>query len=90
MQNQKVCFIGLGVMGAPMAGHVANAGYPTTVFNRSAEKMSDWAAKYPGRAADSLRTAVSDADIVLMCLGNDDSVESTLIEGGVIESMPAG
>lgn len=90
MNKPNVTFIGLGVMGAPMAGHLAEAGLATTVFNRSPQKATNWAEQYGGTAAINLKQAVHDADIVLMCLGNDQSVESTLIEGGVIGAMKAG
>ncbi len=94
MKTQKVCFIGMGVMGAPMAGHVAKAGHAVTVFNRTAAKATDWASNYSGAASADLHSAVENADIVLMCLGNDQSVEETLLgQGGVkgaMQSMRSG
>ncbi|MCP3955983.1 MAG: NAD(P)-dependent oxidoreductase [Desulfobacterales bacterium] len=91
MTKQTVCFIGMGVMGSPMAGHVANAGHPTTVYNRTQEKANAWAAKYPGIAAVDLPSAVGEADIVLMCLGNDQSVEDTLSgRNGAMVAMRPG
>ncbi len=87
MNDPKVCFIGMGVMGAPMAGHLVKAGLETTVFNHSAEKANEWAAEYGGQAAADLRSAVSDANIVFLCLGDDQSVASTLINGGVISAL---
>ncbi len=91
MTKQTVCFIGMGVMGSPMAGHVANAGHPTTVYNRTQEKANTWAAKYPGIAAADLPSAVGEADIVLMCLGNDQSVEDTLSgRNGAMVAMRPG
>lgn len=91
MTKQKVSFIGMGVMGSPMAGHIANAGHPTTVYNRTQEKADSWAAQYPGTAADSLQSAVQEADIVLMCLGNDQSVEETLLgDQGAMTAMCKG
>ena len=91
MTKQNVCFIGMGVMGSPMAGHVANAGHPTTVYNRTLEKAEAWAAQYPGTAANNLQSAVQDADIVLMCLGDDHSVEATLTgDQGAMAAMRAG
>jgi 3-hydroxyisobutyrate dehydrogenase len=91
MTKQNVCFIGMGVMGSPMAGHVANAGHPTTVYNRTLEKAVAWAAQYPGTTANNLQSAVQDADIVLMCLGDDHSVEATLTgDQGAMAAMRAG
>jgi 3-hydroxyisobutyrate dehydrogenase len=91
MTKQNVCFIGMGVMGSPMAGHVANAGHPTTVYNRTLEKAEAWAAQYPGTVANNLQSAVQDADIVLMCLGDDHSVEATLTgDQGAMAAMRAG
>lgn len=91
MTKQNVCFIGMGVMGSPMAGHVANAGHPTTVYNRTLEKAEAWAAQYPGTMANNLQSAVQDADIILMCLGDDHSVEATLTgDQGAMAAMRAG
>ncbi len=91
MTKQKVSFIGMGVMGSPMAGHVANAGHPTTVYNRTQDKADSWAAQYPGTAANSLQSAAQEADIVLMCLGNDQSVEETLLgDQGAMTAMRKG
>ncbi len=91
MTKQTVCFIGMGVMGSPMAGHVASAGHPTTVYNRTQEKAKAWAAEYPGIAAVDLPSAVGKADIVLMCLGNDQSVEDTLSgKNGAMAAMRPG
>ncbi len=94
MKAQKICFIGMGVMGAPMAGHVAKAGHDVSVYNRSAEKSERWAAEYSGTASTDLHSAVKNADIVLMCLGNDQSVEETLLGhdgvNGAMQSMRSG
>jgi 3-hydroxyisobutyrate dehydrogenase len=91
MTKQKISFIGMGVMGSPMAGHVANAGHPTTVYNRTQGKADAWVAQYPGMAADNLPSAVQEADIVLMCLGNDQSVEETLLgDQGAMAAMRKG
>jgi 3-hydroxyisobutyrate dehydrogenase len=91
MIKQKVSFIGLGVMGSPMAGHVASAGHPTTVYNRTQGKADAWVAQYPGMAADNLPSAVQEADVVLMCLGNDQSVEETLLgDQGAMAAMRKG
>ena len=68
---KKITFIGLGVMGFPMAGHLANKGYKVTVYNRSEEKSKLWIKKYAGNYATSINEAVADSDIVFSCVGND-------------------
>ncbi|MEO1224156.1 MAG: NAD(P)-binding domain-containing protein, partial [Pseudomonadota bacterium] len=68
----KVAFVGLGVMGAPMAGHLASAGHSVTVYNRSAEKAEAWVAKHGGTAAPTPAEAAKGAEIVFACVGNDD------------------
>jgi 3-hydroxyisobutyrate dehydrogenase len=70
----KAAFIGLGVMGAPMAGHLSAAGHQVAVFNRSEEKARDWAQKYSGRTYSSVANASEDADIVFSCVGDDRDV----------------
>src|SRR5689334_5436256 len=70
----KTAFVGLGVMGAPMAGHLANAGHEVAVFNRTEEKSRDWAQKYSGRTYTSVAAAAEGADIVFACVGNDRDV----------------
>ena len=67
----KTAFIGLGVMGAPMAGHLARAGHDVRVYNRSEEKARDWAQKHKGRTYSSVANAADGADIVFSCVGND-------------------
>ncbi|MBD3584559.1 NAD(P)-dependent oxidoreductase [Salinimonas sp. HHU 13199] len=71
---KKVCFLGLGVMGYPMAGHLSDNGYDVTVFNRTTEKVSNWCKHYAGQMAHTITDAVTGADIVLMCVGNDNDV----------------
>lgn len=68
----KVAFLGLGVMGFPMAGHLARAGYGVTVYNRTASKAKAWLETYPGKAADTPAVAAHGADLVFACVGNDD------------------
>jgi 3-hydroxyisobutyrate dehydrogenase len=68
---RRVAFLGLGVMGHPMAGHLARAGHATTVYNRTATKATSWAAQYGGQAATTPRAAAGGADIVFACVGND-------------------
>jgi 3-hydroxyisobutyrate dehydrogenase len=67
----KTAFIGLGVMGAPMAGHLSRAGHDVAVYNRSEEKSRDWAQKHKGRTYSSVANAADGADIVFSCVGND-------------------
>ena len=72
----KVSFIGLGVMGYPMAGHLANAGRSVTVFNRTQEKADEWLSKYEGSSKRTPAEAAEGADFVFMCVGNDNDVRS--------------
>lgn len=71
---KKVCFLGLGVMGFPMAGHLSDNGYDVTVFNRTTKKASNWCKHYAGQMANNVTDAVHGAEIVLMCVGNDNDV----------------
>jgi 3-hydroxyisobutyrate dehydrogenase len=75
----SVAFLGLGVMGAPMAGHLARAGHRVTVFNRTAAKAQAWAAEYGGVAAALPREAAAGASIVFACVGNDDDLRSVVL-----------
>ena len=68
----RVAFIGLGVMGNPMAGHLQRAGHSVTVYNRTAEKAQNWATQYGGAAAGTPAEAAKDAEFVMCCVGNDD------------------
>jgi 3-hydroxyisobutyrate dehydrogenase-like beta-hydroxyacid dehydrogenase len=87
----RVAFLGLGVMGYPMAGHLARAGHHVTVYNRTGAKADQWAAEYHGQAAASPRQAAHDADLVFACVGNDDDLRSvTLGEHGAFAGMKAG
>ena len=74
----KLAFLGLGVMGYPMAGHLQKAGHSVTVYNRSAEKSAKWVAAFGGASAASPREAAQGADIVMMCVGNDNDVRSVI------------
>ena len=67
-------FLGLGVMGYPMAGHLLNAGHTVTVWNRSAEKAQAWAREYGGQAADTIEDAVKDVEYAFFCVGDDADV----------------
>ena len=87
----KVAFIGLGVMGYPMAGHLANAGHSVTVYNRTTAKAQKWVSEYQGEYAETPREAAKGADIVFMCVGNDDDLRSVVYgENGVLASMHEG
>jgi 3-hydroxyisobutyrate dehydrogenase len=87
----KVAFLGLGVMGFPMAGHLALAGHDVTVYNRSASKAQAWTDQFRGTSAASPREAAAGADIVFCCVGNDDDLRSvTLGGGGAFAGMKPG
>ncbi|WP_346992699.1 NAD(P)-dependent oxidoreductase [Alteromonas gracilis] len=88
MTDLKVSFLGLGVMGYPMAGHLANAGMQVTVYNRTAEKANKWLAQYKGNAVSSPEEASANADIVLMCVGDDNDVRE--IATRALSKMKAG
>ena len=76
---RRVAFLGLGVMGAPMAGHLARAGHTVTVYNRSAAKAAAWVAEYGGSAAATPREAATGAEFVFACVGNDDDLRSIVL-----------
>lgn len=84
----NVAFLGLGVMGFPMAGHLAAKGHAVTVWNRTAAKAEAWAAKHPGRAAPSVEDAVHGAQFIFMCLGDDPDVRA--VAGLAIAAMGRG
>jgi len=87
----KVAFLGLGVMGHPMAGHLARAGHAVTVYNRTAAKAEAWATEYGGTAAATPATASQGADIVFACVGNDDDLRSVVLgDAGALAGMKAG
>ena len=89
--SMNVAFIGLGVMGFPMAGHLQNAGYDVTVYNRTTSKAKIWAEKYNSKYATTPRLAVEFADVVFMCVGNDDDLRSVVYgEDGVLQGMKKG
>jgi len=80
MNPKKLAFLGLGVMGYPMAGHLAKAGHSLSVYNRTSAKASKWVEQHGGTAAASPADAARDADIVLMCVGNDNDVRAVAKE----------
>jgi 3-hydroxyisobutyrate dehydrogenase len=88
---KKVAFLGLGVMGYPMAGHLARAGHQVAVFNRTAAKAQAWCAEFGGGHAPAPREAAEGADIVFSCVGNDDDLRAvTLGDTGAFAGMRAG
>jgi len=86
--SKKLAFLGLGVMGYPMAGHLAKAGHDVTVYNRTADKAQRWVAQYGGRSAPSPADAARGAEIVLMCVGNDNDVRA--VAKDALAGMDAG
>ena len=92
----KVAFLGLGVMGFPMAGHLAAAGHDVTVYNRTAAKAEAWVAKHGGgssgcRAAGTPRAAAEGAEMVFSCVGNDDDLRGVVLgEEGAFAGMASG
>ena len=91
MSKQQVAFIGLGVMGYPMAGHLAKAGYQTRVYNRTAAKAEQWCQENEGSFAPTPREAAEGADFVFMCVGNDDDLRSVVFgDDGVLAGCKQG
>ena len=90
-ESKKLAFLGLGVMGYPMAGHLARAGHEITVYNRSPAKADAWRNEYRGRTARTPAEAARGAEIVMMCVGNDDDVR-VVANGadGALAGMAAG
>ena len=87
----KIAFLGLGVMGGPMAGHLANAGHQLVVYNRTKSKADDWVKAYGGSAADTPAQAADGADFVFACVGDDNDVRAvTTGPDGAFQSMAAG
>ncbi|NNF95069.1 MAG: NAD(P)-binding domain-containing protein, partial [Altererythrobacter sp.] len=94
--QSKVAFLGLGVMGGPMAGHLARAGHQVTVYNRTKARAKTWQGKWTDEGlqlcvADTPAEAARGADIVFACVGNDQDVEQIMLgENGALDAMPAG
>ena len=87
----KVAFLGLGVMGYPMAGHLGAAGHEVTVYNRTAAKAQAWTVEHGGRAAATPFDAAKDANFVMACVGNDDDLRSVCLgESGAFAGMKPG
>jgi len=88
---RDVAFLGLGVMGYPMAGHLAAAGHRVTVYNRTAAKAAQWVAEHGGKSAPTPAEAARGAELVFACVGNDDDLRSvTLGATGAFAAMKAG
>ena len=89
--SRKVAFLGLGVMGYPMAGHLAGAGHQVTVYNRTPAKAQAWVAEFGGTARGTPREAATGAEIVFACVGNDDDLRAiTLGANGAFAGMQPG
>ena len=87
----KIAFLGLGVMGYPMAGHLAAAGYPLRVYNRTQSKAAAFARQFGGKQAATARDAAHGASIVIACVGNDDDLRQvTLGDDGAFDAMGEG
>ncbi|MFP5324490.1 MAG: NAD(P)-dependent oxidoreductase, partial [Gammaproteobacteria bacterium] len=88
---KKVAFLGLGVMGYPMAGHLAKAGHSVTVYNRTPAKGEAWVAEFGGSARQTPREAAMGADIVFACVGNDDDLRAIVLGAdGALAGMQPG
>ena len=86
----NIAFIGLGIMGYPMAGHLAGAGHNVTVWNRTTQKATDWAKQYNGEACNTIADAVKGADFVMTCVGADRDLDAVFAaEDGIIANAPA-
>jgi 3-hydroxyisobutyrate dehydrogenase len=89
--SRKVAFLGLGVMGLPMAGHLALAGHQVTVYNRNAAKAAAWVTEFGGKSAATPREAAAGVDIVFCCVGNDDDLRSVALGAdGAFAGMKPG
>ena len=87
----KIAFLGLGVMGYPMAGHLQAAGHDVTVYNRTTSKAEAWAAQHGGAFAATPKQAADGADLVMACVGNDDDLRGVCIGAdGAFSGMKAG
>jgi 3-hydroxyisobutyrate dehydrogenase/2-hydroxy-3-oxopropionate reductase len=88
---RRVAFIGLGVMGFPMAAHLAQAGHQVSAYNRTAAKAQQWQSAFGGRAANTPREAAVGCDLVMSCVGNDDDLRSVMLGAdGVFAGLQPG
>jgi len=89
--SKKVAFVGLGVMGYPMAGHLASAGHEVAVYNRTAAKSAQWQKEHKGKACGTPKEAAIGAEIVMVCVGNDDDLRSVIYgDEGVLAGLVSG
>ena len=87
----KLAFLGLGVMGYPMAGHLQAAGHQVTVYNRTTSRSRQWVKEFGGQLAETPRQAAQDADFVMSCVGNDDDLRSIVLgDQGALAGMKPG
>lgn len=90
-QKPRIAFLGLGVMGYPMAGHLQKAGFDVCVYNRTSAKATQWQQQYNGRIASTPALAAEQADIVILCVGNDNDVRSVVYgNDGVLATLAKG
>ena len=90
-QSQRAAFLGLGVMGYPMAAHLVRAGHQVTVYNRTAAKAAQWVRQCGGVSAATPREAAADANLVFCCVGNDDDLRSVVLgDDGALAGMRPG
>src|SRR3546814_14171829 len=88
MASTRIAFVGLGVMGFPMAGHLAKAGHDVTVYNRTQARAEAWAREHGGKTARTPAEAAKGAEIVFSCVGNDDDVRSVVYgDDGILAGM---
>ena len=89
--SHKVAFIGLGVMGFPMAGFISKAGHDVTVYNRTSAKANKWIDNYKGKTALTPANAAKDADFIFSCVGNDNDLkEVTIGSDGAFQNIKKG
>ena len=89
--SSNVAFIGLGVMGYPMAGYISKGGHNVTVFNRTKSKAEKWIKKYKGNMADTPAEAAKDAEYIFTCVGNDNDLrEVTFGDNGAFKTIKKG
>ena len=89
--SRAVGFIGLGIMGYPMAGHLAKNGFEVSVFNRSQEKSLKWLSEYKGTLSSSLKELAISSEIIVICVGNDeDLINIFFSESGLRDSLQPG
>ena len=89
--TMRVAFLGLGVMGFPMAGHLQKAGFEVTVYNRCADKAARWLTQYDGKSAATPKAAAANADLVMACVGNDNDLRAICLgDEGAFAGMKPG